>query len=81
MNLEILLSAVKAKDKNAFNALYDETIDRVYSLAYKITYSNDLADDVIADVYFQIWQQAEQFDQNKGGAMGWIMLICRSRWV
>ncbi len=79
MNLEILLSAIKAKDKNAFNVLYDETINRVYSLAYKITYSSDLAEEVVADVYLQVWQQADRFDSRKGGAMGWMLLICRTR--
>lgn len=79
MNLEILLSAIQAKDKNAFNVLYDETINRVYSLAYKITYSNDLAEEVVADVYLQVWQQADRFDSSKGGVVGWMMLICRTR--
>jgi RNA polymerase sigma-70 factor, ECF subfamily len=79
MNLEILLSAIKARDKNAFNALYDETINRVYSLALKITRSDQSAEEVVADVYLQVWRQADQYDSSKGAVIGWLMLICRSR--
>ena len=53
MNLEILLSAIKAKDKNAFNALYDETINQIYSLAYKITRTEDLAEEVVGEFIFK----------------------------
>jgi len=79
MNLEILLSAIQAKDKNAFNILYDETINRVYSLALKITRADDLAEEVVGDVYLQVWKQAKQFDNSKSGVIGWLMLLCRSR--
>ena len=58
IDLEILLSAVKIKDKKAFNLLYEEAISRVYSLALKITHRQDLADEVVSDVYLQGWQQA-----------------------
>ena len=79
INLEILLSAIKAKDKKAFNVLYDETISRVYNLALKITRSQDLAEEVVSDVYLQVWQQAAQFDPHRGGVMAWLMVLCRSR--
>ncbi len=79
MNLEILLSAIQAKDKNAFNILYDETINQVYSLAFKFTRSEDLAEEVVGDVYLQVWRQADQYDSTKCRAMGWVLLICRSR--
>ena len=79
VDLEILLSAVKAQDKNAFNALYDQTVDRVYGLALKITQSQDLAEEVLSDVYFQVWQQAHKYSNERGGAMAWLMVLCRSR--
>ncbi len=79
MNLEILISATKAKDRNAFNALYDGTINRVYSLAVKITHTDELAEEVVADVYLQVWQQADKFDESRGSAIAWLMLLCRSR--
>ena len=78
-NLEILLSAVKAQDKNAFNTLYDETVDRVYNLALKITLSPDLAEEVLSDVYFYVWQQAHKYNRERRGVMAWLMVLCRSR--
>ncbi len=79
MNLEILLSAIQSKDRNAFNLFYDETINRVFSLAFKVTQSEDLAEEVVSDVYLQVWKQADHFDNSKCSVMGWLMLICRSR--
>lgn len=79
IDLEILLSAIKIKDKKAFNLLYEETINRVYSLALKITHRQDLADEVVSDVYLQVWQQAQQYNQERGGVLPWIMVMCRSR--
>lgn len=78
-HLEILISAIKAKDKNAFNLLYDETINRVFSLALKITQSDNLAEEVVSDVYFQVWQQAEKYKNNLNGVVAWLMMLCRSR--
>lgn len=77
--LEPLLKAIAGKDNNAFEAFYDATVRRVYGLAVRITQSQEMAEEVVGDVYLQVWRQASRFDSGRGGVMGWLTVLCRSR--
>jgi RNA polymerase sigma-70 factor (ECF subfamily) len=37
------------------------------------------AEEVVCEVYTQVWQSAAQYDRTRGGVMGWLLTICRSR--
>ena len=73
------LVAVAARDRDAFETVYAETVDRVLNLATRIVGDADGADDVASDVYLQVWRKAADFDPGRGSAIAWIMTICRSR--
>lgn len=74
-----LLAAIAKRDQGAMEALYDITIGRAYGVALRITRRRDAAEDVVAEVYWQVWQQAERYDSQRGSALGWLLTICRSR--
>lgn len=79
INPEDLLARIIAKDREAFNVFYNLTVNRVYSLALKITQSSDMADEVVSDVYVYVWQQAGNYQSERGNVFSWLMIICRSR--
>ena len=74
-----LLAAIAERDQGAMEGLYDITIGRAYGMALRITRRSDAAEDVVAEVYWQIWQQADRYDPQRGSALGWLLTICRSR--
>ncbi|MGR9043686.1 MAG: RNA polymerase sigma factor [Gammaproteobacteria bacterium] len=77
--LAALLSAVARQDKQAFEELYNATVDKLFGLALRITQADDLAEDVISDVYLQIWQEAGKYTPERGNVLAWLSILCRSR--
>lgn len=78
-DLADLLEAVKAKNRDAFDTLYDVTVQRVFSLAMRITQQHTLAEEVVSDVYFQVWRQADTYSSKRGSVLAWLCVLCRSR--
>ncbi len=78
-DLAALLKAVKVKNRDAFELLYDATVSRVFSLALRITRQQELAEEVVSDVYLQVWQQAGSYSPERGNVIAWLCVVCRSR--
>ena len=78
-NLPALVNAVKAKNRDAFEALYDATVQRIFSLALRITRQHELAEEVVSDVYLQVWQKADSYSAERGKVIAWLCVLCRSR--
>lgn len=78
-NLELLIENIAQRDESALDQFYDHTVQRVYSLAFRITQDEGVAEEVVSDVYFQVWNQANRFEDSRGNAMAWLMIITRSR--
>lgn len=74
-----LMKAVQAKNRDAFGALYDATVQRVLGLALRITRQPELAEEVVSDVYLQVWQQADNYSAERGKVIAWLCMLCRSR--
>jgi len=74
-----LLEKVILRDEQAFARLYDLTVTRAYGVARGIVKDDSLAEDVLAEAYLKIWQQAPDYDRTRGGLLGWILIIVRSK--
>lgn len=74
-----LIMRITQGDERALAAFYDLTSLRIYSLALFVLNDPAIAEEVTLDVTLQIWQQANQFDPNRGKPMAWITTLTRSR--
>jgi len=74
-----LLEQVAKRDEAALNAFYDRFHRLVYSLALRVVGSTADAEDVVLDVFWQVWQQAGQYDPERGSVSTWLITIARSR--
>lgn len=72
-----LLPAVAMRERAAFDALYDASVQQVYSLAVHITRQSALAENVVAEVYLQVWQTASAYEPGHGTVMAWLCTMCR----
>ncbi len=74
-----LMQRLRQRDQAAFVTLYDRYAGLVYSLALRMTGNPAEAEEVVVDSFWQVWQQLERYDDNRGGVGAWIFTIARSR--
>jgi RNA polymerase sigma-70 factor (ECF subfamily) len=68
-----------SKDESALAALYDESSPLAYTIALRILQDEADASEVVVDVYKQVWDAAARFDEQRGSAAAWIVILARSR--
>lgn len=66
-------------EEAALEALYSETLDRVYGVAKHFTRDHSMAEEVVVDVFHQVWLLAKRYDSDRGRPLAWLLSICRSR--
>ncbi len=79
VNDQVLIERIKARDQAAMSSLYDSYAKLVYILAYRITGQVEEAEDIVIESFWQIWQQAHQYNAERGQVRHWIIAIARSR--
>lgn len=71
--------ATAGGDRAAFARLYQETSGQLFAVALKVARRRDLAEDILQDAYCAIWQKAGQYQEDRGRAMAWLVMIVRYR--
>ncbi len=66
-------------DEAALALLYDQWSQRVHNLAFWILKDGDEAEDVVEETFWQAWRTASRYDERRGGASTWLLMIARSR--
>ncbi|MGD6818096.1 RNA polymerase sigma factor [Metabacillus sp. 113a] len=74
-----LYERLAAKDKQAFETLYDRYEKLLFSFAYKITKDHGLAEEVMQDVFVKLWNGTHAFDSKKGKFSSWLLTITRNK--
>ncbi|HEV8042978.1 MAG TPA: sigma-70 family RNA polymerase sigma factor [Bryobacteraceae bacterium] len=67
------------RDESALASLYDESSQLAYTIALRILQDEADAAEVVLDVYKQVWDSAARFDEQRGSAAAWIVILARSR--
>lgn len=76
-----LVSAVAARDRDAFVALFERYAGRIKAFALRRGASPADADEIAQDVMVAVWRRAETFDPARASAAAWIYAIARNRRV
>ena len=74
-----LLGRVAQGDVAALRVLYSEQAPRALGVARRILRHAEEAEDIVQETFLEVWRRAAQFDGRKGGAVGWVITIARSR--
>ncbi len=79
-NVNQLLKQVALKDHKAFEKLYRETSSKLLSLAMRLVNQNQAtAEDILQDSFIKVWNKAEKYDESKGSAMAWLIVLVRNQ--
>jgi RNA polymerase sigma-70 factor (ECF subfamily) len=76
-----LLRRCARGDEQAFAAVYDATSRRVHGLVVRVVRDPAQAEEVTQEVYLQVWRTASRYDEQKGGALSWLMTLAHRRAV
>lgn len=77
-NEQELITALKARDDQAFSYLYDHYSGSFYCIILQIVKSTESANDVLQEVFLNIWRKIESYDPAKGRLFTWTLNICRN---
>jgi RNA polymerase sigma-70 factor (ECF subfamily) len=76
-----LLVRAGTGDRDAFTALYDSVVPRVFGLARRVVRDPAQAEEVAQEVMVEVWRSCPRFDPKLGSALAWIMAITHRRAV
>ncbi|MCW8093147.1 RNA polymerase sigma factor [Alteromonas ponticola] len=57
-----LIQTAQKGDRQAYHALYEMHVKRVYALCYRLTSDQALAEDATQEVFIQLWRKLGNFD-------------------
>lgn len=73
-----LMRRLISRDQSALSEIYHQYGRLVYSLALQILQNADFAEEVTQDVFLRVWNNAKQFNAERGRLTTWILVITRS---
>ncbi len=76
-----LLALVARGDREAFAALYDLAVPRVFGIARRVLRDPAQAEEVTQEVLLEVWRLAARYDGERGTAMSWITTMAHRRSV
>jgi RNA polymerase sigma-70 factor (ECF subfamily) len=82
VNLAALIGSIGNRDERAEHSmreLHDLTVGKLMGLARGMLRNSADAEEIVCDTYVQVWQSARKFDEIRGSAIAWLVMICRSR--
>lgn len=77
--LSQLVEGMRRGSEESLKLLYEATVARLHALALAILRNPADAEEVVCATYVQAWEGAAQFNRERGTAMAWLTMICRSR--
>lgn len=79
--LDELARMVAAGDPGAFDAIYQETVDEVFTFVRWQCRNETLAEDLVANVFLKAWRSARSYRQGSGSYRRWLFAIARNEMV
>ena len=78
-SLAALVERMRLGQERALEELYDATVGKLYALASAVLRSREDAEEVVCETYAYAWANAAMFDASRANALGWLLMLCRSR--
>ncbi len=74
-----LLRRITDRDERALGVLFDHYAPLVHAIVRQMTGQRADAEEVALDAFAQVWREAHCFDQSRGAARVWLVMMARSR--
>lgn len=77
--LASLIERIANRDRQAFEAIYQLTSRKMFSVALRIVRDPGLAQDVLQDAYIRLWRYAHTFNSKLSAPETWLHQVVRNR--
>ena len=74
-----LIRQIANGNREAFGRFYDRYAPLAFTFAVRILRDRSAAEDLLQEAFFQVWNQAANYSQDRGSPEAWIITITRSR--
>src|SRR4030095_2187617 len=74
-----LVERMRSGQERALEELYEVTVGKLYALASAILRSAEDTEEIVCETYAYAWANAARFDASRANALGWLLMLCRSR--
>jgi len=74
-----LIGRMAARDREAFSRFYDAFAGPVLGLIRRVLRDVGASEEVLQEVFWQIWQDAPQYDARRGSPEAWVFMRAKSR--
>lgn len=74
-----LIERMAKQDQLALQEFYERYNKLVFSLVLKVLNCRTEAEEVTLEIFWQIWQQASNYQETRGSVVAWLVMIARSR--
>jgi len=78
-SLAVLVERMRSGQERALEELYEATVGKLHALASAILRSAEDTEEVVCETYAYAWANAVRFDASRANALGWLLMLCRSR--
>jgi RNA polymerase sigma-70 factor (ECF subfamily) len=78
-SLATLVERMRSGQERALEELYEATVGKLYALASAILRSAEDTEEIVCETYAYAWANAARFDASRANALGWLLMLCRSR--
>ena len=78
-DLDALVERMRGGEERALEELYEATVGKLYALASAILRSAVDTEEIVCETYAYAWANAGRFDASRASALGWLLMLCRSR--
>jgi RNA polymerase sigma-70 factor (ECF subfamily) len=78
-SLATLVERMRGGQERALEELYEATVGKLYALASAILHSAEDTEEIVCETYAYAWANAARFDASRANALGWLLMLCRSR--
>lgn len=76
---EYLMARIKKGDDGALAELYRRHSPMLRSVIGRILNNESDIDDLVQEVFLELWNRAENYSEEKGKALGWLVTLARRR--
>jgi RNA polymerase sigma factor (sigma-70 family) len=70
---------LRARDRSAFEYLYDHYSGAIYAIVLKVIRTESVAEEVLQDVFLKFWDRFDTYDPEKGKLFTWMLNIARNQ--
>ncbi|HEX6527522.1 MAG TPA: ECF RNA polymerase sigma factor SigK [Streptosporangiaceae bacterium] len=76
-----LIARTARGEAAAFEELYDQVAGPVFGVAQRVLRDPAQSEEVAQEVLLEVWRTASKFDDSRGSALAWVMMLAHRRAV